>query len=400
MEAQRKIALVSPYDHAFHGGVADHINSLAAQFRRWGHTVKIIAPCKSADAIDDADFIPMGRAVPIPSGGSIARVSFSVWLKPQIRQMLEREAFDVVHFHEPFAGLISKDMLSLIDPAVSTAVGTFHTYEGTRLYKIGAKRLAMPYFRMLQGRIAVSRPAYDFISRHFPGDYNIIPNGIQVDDFANARPFRHLKNDGMINLLFLSRLEKRKGLKYLLGAYSRLKWDWPNLRLLVVGGGEPDADSLRIISERNLKDVVFLGRVSDADKFRYYKTADIYCAPATGRESFGIVLLEAMAAGAPIVASGIEGYSSVVADGREGLLVPPKDDAALADAIARLLADAGLRRRLSAAGMMGVQEYRWERVAWRVLNCYDAARDAWLASAQPPNMQDDTQDEMQERAGA
>ena len=381
MEAHRKIALVSPYDHAFHGGVADHINSLAAQFREWGHTVKIVAPCKSVDAVEDEDFIPMGRAVPIPSGGSIARVSFSVWLKPRIKQMLEREAFDVVHFHEPFAGLISKDMLSLIDPADSTAIGTFHTYEGTRLYKIGAKRLAMPYFRMLQGRIAVSRPAYEFISRHFPGDYEIIPNGIQVDAFAGAKPFEHLKSDGMINLLFLGRLEKRKGLKYLLGAFSRLKWDLPNLRLLVAGGGKPDADSLRIISERNLQDVVFLGRVSDEDKFRYYKTADIYCAPATGRESFGIVLLEAMAAGAPIVASGIEGYSSVVTHGRDGLLVPPKDEDALADTIGALLKDAALRRRLSTAGTMNVQEYRWERVAWRVMDCYDASREAWLASA-------------------
>ena len=381
MEAHRKIALVSPYDHAFHGGVADHINSLAAQFREWGHTVKVVAPCKSADAIDDDDFIPMGKAVPIPSGGSIARVSFSVWLKPQIKQMLERESFDVVHFHEPFAGLISKDMLSLIDPLESTAIGTFHTYEGTRLYKIGAKHLAMPYFRMLQGRIAVSRPAYQFISRHFPGDYEIIPNGIQVDDFADAEPFEHLKNDGMINLLFLSRLEKRKGLKYLLSAFSRLKWDLPNLRLLVAGGGKPDADSLRILSERNLRDVVFLGRVSDEDKFRYYKTADIYCAPATGKESFGIVLLEAMAAGAPIVASGIEGYSSVITHGREGLLVPPKNEEALANAIAALVKDAALRRKLSTAGTMHVQDYRWERVARRVMDCYDASRQAWLDSA-------------------
>ena len=378
LEAHRKIALVSPYDHAFHGGVADHINSLAAQFREWGHTVKIVAPCKSADDIDDVDFIPMGRAVPIPSGGSIARVSFSVWLKPQIKQMLEREAFDVVHFHEPFAGLINRDMLSLIDPMQSTAIGTFHTYEGTRLYKIGAKHLAMPYFRMLQGRIAVSRPAYQFISRQFPGEYDIIPNGIQVDDFAHAEPFEHLKNDGMINLLFLGRMEKRKGLKHLLAAYSKLKWDWPNLRLLVVGGGNPDADSMRIISERNLQDVVFLGRVSDEDKFRYYKTADIYCAPATGKESFGIVLLEAMAAGVPIVASAIEGYSSVVKHGREGLLVPPKDEDALADAIAELLKDADLRRRLATAGMVQVQDYRWERVAQRVMDCYDSSRDAWL----------------------
>lgn len=380
MSRRRKIALVSPYDHAFHGGVADHINSLATQFRAWGHAVKIIAPCASPDSVDDEHFIPMGKPVPIPSGGSIARVSFSVWLKPQIKQMLEREAFDVVHFHEPFAGLISKDVLSLVDPAVSTAVGTFHTYEGTRLYKIGAKRLARPYFRMLHGRIAVSKPAHRFISRQFPARYDIIPNGIQVDDFANAKPFPHLTNDGMINLLFVGRLEKRKGLKYLLGAFSKLKWDWPNLRLLVVGPGNPDVDSLRIISERNLQNVEFLGRVSDEDKFRYYKTADVYCSPATGKESFGIVLLEAMAAGAPIVATDIEGYSGVITHRREGLLVPPKDEDALADAIASLLKDAALANKLADAGAALVQDYRWERIAGKVMDCYDASTQTARAS--------------------
>ncbi len=373
MRSARKIALVSPYDYSVHGGVVDHINSLAWQFREWGHRVKVIAPCGSADGVDDEDFIPMGKPVPVPSGGSIARVSFSVWLKPQMKQMLEREGFDVVHFHEPFSGLVSKDMLSLIDPALCTAVGTFHTYKGTQLYKIGAKRLAMPYFRMLHGRIAVSKPAHEFISRHFPGHYEIIPNGIQVDDFANATPFQHLVDDGMINLLFVGRLEKRKGLKYLLGAFSRLKWDLPQLRLLVVGAGKPDADSLRIISERNLQDVVFLGSVSDEDKFRYYKTADIYCSPATGRESFGIVLLEAMAAGVPIVATNIEGYASVATDGREALLVPPKDDDALASAIATVLSDGALAGRLARAGNALVQEYRWERVAAKVLDCYEAS---------------------------
>ena len=126
--------------------------------------------------------------------------------------------------------------------------------------------------------------------------------------------------------------------------------------------------------------MVFLGRVSDEDKFRYYKTADIYCAPATGRESFGIVLLEAMAAGAPIVASGIEGYSSVIKHGGEGLLVPPKDEDALANAIASLLQNPELRRKLSTAGTMNVQDYRWERVARRVMDCYDASREAWLES--------------------
>ena len=364
-----KIALICPYDHAFQGGVTDHINKLAAQFKEWGHTVRIIAPCSAPQRIADGDFIPMGRPVPLPSGGSIARVSLSVWLRPRIKALLQREAFDIIHLHEPFAGFLPLNVLGATNSVNSVNIGTFHTYNGTRLYKIGGVRLAMPYYRRLHGRIAVSQPAHQFISRHFPGHYEIIPNGIQLDDFALATPFPHLQ-DGMINLLFVGRLEKRKGLKYLLSAYSKLKWEWPNLRLLVVGPGKPDDDSYRIMSERNLQDVVFVGRVSDQDKARYYKSADIFCSPATGKESFGIVLLEAMAAGKPVIASEIEGYSSVITHGQEGLLVEPKKDDALAKAIALLLNDPALRARLGANGRQTVEQFRWERVAARVMDYY------------------------------
>ena len=379
MDRPMKIAFVSPYDHAFHGGVTDHINKLAGQFKNWGHTVRVIAPCSAPQRISDEDFIPMGRPVPVPSGGSIARISFSIWLRPRIKELLRRENFDVIHLHEPFAGSVTANVLSLAASSNSVTIGTFHSYRGTRLYGVGGKRLAMPYFRKLQGRIAVSQPAYQFISRHFPGQYEIIPNGIQVDDFANAIPFPHLK-DGKINLLFVGRLEKRKGLKYLLSAYSKPKWDWPNLRLLVLGPGKPDEDSYRIMSERNLQDVVFLGRVTDKEKARYYKSADIYCSPATGRESFGIVLLEAMAAGRPVVASDIEGYSSVMTHGREGLLVPPKKDDALADAISVLLKDPGLRASLGANGRRKADEYRRESVAGQVLDYYGAFLDTLKAA--------------------
>lgn len=371
-----KIALMSPYDHSFHGGVTNHIDHLAAQFRSWGHTVRVIAPCSTPDRIADENFIPMGRPVPIPSGGSVARVSLSVWLRPKIKALLRQEAFDVIHLHEPFAGFVTLSALSMTNSVDSVRIATFHTYRGTRLYKMGGSKLVTRYFRRLNGRIAVSVPAYQFISRHFPGQYEIIPNGIQVDEFACAEPFPHLQ-DGKINLLFLGRLnEKRKGLKYLLSAYSRLKWDWPNLRLLVVGPGKPDDDSYRIMSERNLQDVVFVGRVSDQDKARYYKSAHIYCSPATGKESFGIVLLEAMAAGVPVVASDIEGYSNVVTHGREGLLAPPRDDAALASAISVLLKDPGLCARLGAAGRQRADEFRWERVASWVMDYYRTCLDA------------------------
>lgn len=371
MDRPFNIGLVSAFDFAVYGGVNDHIRKLAAQFEGWGHRVRIIAPCSAPERVDDDNFIPMGRPVPIPSSGSIARVSLSVWLKPRISAMLREQAFDVIHAHNPFSGMVPANVLMA---STSVNVATFHNY-GSRLYRVGGTQLARPYFRKLHGLIAVSKPARDHISRFFPGDYEIIPNGIDVHAYSNGvEPFGELR-DGMINLLFLGRLEKRKGLRYLLAAYSRLKWDWPNLRLLVVGAGRPDEESARIMSERNLQDIVFIGPVSDEEKFRYFKSSDIYCAPATGGESFGIVLLEAMAAGKPIVASANEGYTTVLTHGVEGLLVPPKNDSALADAIELLLKDPALRVEMAANGRRKADEFRWERVAKRVLDYYDTSID-------------------------
>ncbi len=371
MDCPLKIGFVSPYDYAVNGGVKEHIAGLAGRFESRGHEVRTIAPC-SIKGMEAEGFIPMGRAVPVPSGGSIARISLSVWLRPRIESLLRREAFDVVHVHEPFSGALPVNVLSVASSAPSVVIGTFHAFFKRHVYGVGGRRLAMRYFRRLHGRIAVSEPARDFISSHFPGDYRIIPNGINVSDFADAEPFPHLK-DGKTNILFVGRLEKRKGLRYLLGAYGRLKWDWPDTRLLVVGRGKPDEESYRIIAERNLHDsVTFLGNVSDSDKARYYRSADIYCSPATGGESFGVVLLEAMAAGAPVVASSIEGYSSVIEDGREGLLVRPKDEARLAETLDSLLRQPDHRERLAAAARAKVEQFDWEVVASRVMDYYES----------------------------
>ena len=371
MDRPRKIGLFSPYDHAYIGGVQSHIRELADQFRMWGHTVRIVAPSTSTPAIHDPDFIPMGRAVPLRSADSIARVSLSVWLHPQIRSLLERERFDIVHMHEPLVGFVPFSALRHIDTSRTVTVATFHSYRQRRVWwAIGPDRLANRLLNRLHGRIAVSDPAARFVNSHFPSDYRIIPNGVRVDDFSDAEPLPELM-DGKINILFLGRLEKRKGLKYLLSAYSRLKWDRPELRLIVVGGGQLDADCYRLMSERNLQDVVIVGRTSDELRARYFKSAHIYCSPATGKESFGIVLLEAMAAGAPVLATEIEGYASVVEHGQNGLLVPPKDDEALAQAIAALIDDERLRERLAAEGVRTADSFRWERVARRVMDYYD-----------------------------
>ena len=364
-----KIALVSPYDFAYPGGVNSHISHLSRELIDLGHQVKILAPSSAdPDALLPDEVICLGRAVPIPSGGSIARISVSLWLIPRLRKVLEKEQFDVIHIHEPFAPFLPLSALHLSN---SVNVGTFHAYRGnTKVYSAG-RRILMPWFKRLDGRIAVSPPAMEFVSKHFPGEYEIIPNGIDVDRFSNnSAPIREFK-DGKINLLFVGRLEKRKGLRYLLGALGQLTLDRSNLRLIVVGPGNPDRDSYRIISERNLTDkVIFTGRVSQDDLPRYYATADICCYPATGKESFGIVLLEAMASGKPIVASDIEGYASVLSNEREGFLVQRKDEEALAEGISRLIDNPSLRLRMGTQGRETAENYRWNKVAIRVEDYY------------------------------
>jgi len=217
----------------------------------------------------------------------------------------------------------------------------------------------------------VSRPAMEFAHEHFPGYYNIIPNGVDVEHFSpDVAPIEEFK-DGKLNILFVSRLEKRKGLNYLLQAFRQVKEEIPNSRLIVVGPGTRLRRRYeRYVARTGLKDVVFTGLVSYDDLPRYYQTADVFCAPAIGSESFGIILLEAMALGKPIVASNIEGYASVISPGVDGLLVPPADKDKLAQALISLLNDEALRQEMGAKGRIKALEHSWERIARRVFAYY------------------------------
>ena len=364
-----KIAMVSPYDFTWPGGVTAQVAQLARELGKSGHEVQVLAPhSPSRDGLDVDQFVPLGRSVPLPSGGSIARNCLSWWLYPKVRDLLRRENFDIVHLHEPMAPILP---LLVLELSHAVNIGTFHaSYSHQRLYTI-AHPIIKRWHRRLHGGIAVSPAAHRYVNKAFPADYKIIPNGIDVNHFAaTAAPWPEYQ-DGKTNILFVGRLEKRKGLKYLLEAYSRLKWDLPNIRLIVVGPGQPDRDSFRIIGARGLNDVVFLGKVPYEDLPRYYASADIFCAPATGAESFGIVLLEAMAAGKPIVASDIEGYGCIVSHGEQGLLFPAKDPEALASALALLIENPNLGQRLGANGRQTVERYRWSVVASQVEDYYN-----------------------------
>ena len=366
-----KIALVSPYDFAHPGGVANHISCLEHYFTRMGHDVKIIAPASSAVSTFGDKFIPIGKPRPVPSSGSIARITLSLTLSSKVKPVLDKEKFDIVHLHEPLIPMLCTTVLRF---SQTTNVGTFHACATRPNYtwtKPFVKMLLKKWFRKLDGKIAVSKPAMEFTNKHFPGHYDIIPNGIDLEHFSNSVSPIDEFCDGKLNLLFVGRMEKRKGVDYLLKAYKQVKQEFPNSRLIIVGPGVRLRNKYeKQVARSGLRDVVFTGHVAYDELPRYYKTADIFCAPATGCESFGIVLLEAMAMGKPVVASNIDGYASVVTHDVDGLLVPPKNASMLAQALISLMNDESLRQQMGAKGELKSAEYGWERVAQRVLDYY------------------------------
>jgi phosphatidylinositol alpha-mannosyltransferase len=361
-----KVGLVSPYVYPLPGGVTQHVRYLYENLRLRGHDVRILTSSHGLQRASEGDVIRIGKGFSMPVNGSVGTITLSPRFVSQVRDMLERERFDLLHFHEPFVPFLSPIILRL---STSVNIATFHAYGGfSPSYEFGSKVMKGEAAR-LHGRIAVSGAAKHFIDRYFPGEYKVIPNGVDVDRFRRAVPLARWQ-DGTSNLLFVGRHEPRKGLLDLLKAYRILRKTGCQCRLLVVGTGPLSREARRYVATRRLQGVEFLGRVSDEEKAQLYRTADVYVSPATGGESFGIVLLEAMAAGTPIVASDIHGYKGVLRRGREGLLVPPREPKELAAAIARLLRDDELRTEMGLAGTARAQEFSWERVTAKVDDFY------------------------------
>jgi phosphatidylinositol alpha-mannosyltransferase len=366
------IALVSPYDFPFPGGVTQHIQYLDKHFRDLGHRVKIIAPCAGEDPEQLADnvVVTTSRVISIPFSGSKARIPYSPAVNWRVRRALHAEDFDIVHTHEPMTLPVP---IMALTHSRATNVGTFHAYRDTHLIYQYGRRVFQPFFDKLHGKIAVSEAAKATVARYFGGEFAIIPNGIDVNRFGgdHIRPLEQYA-DGRLNILFVGRLDPRKGFRYLLRAFPLIKEELPQARLIVVGAYRRKEMSsfLHYTREHHLTGVKFVGRVSDEQLPRYYRSSHVFCAPSTGFESFGIVLLEAMAAGTPTVASNIPGYRDLLEDGREGFLVEPKNERSLAEAIIRILKDPAMQQRMGAQGRAKAPQYSWRQVALRVLDYY------------------------------
>ncbi len=359
-----RIALVSPYDWSVDGGVNRHVTQLAARFRSWGHEAEIFAPASRPLEIGDG-CIALGKPRPVPASGSVARITFD-WKSLEVKRRLADGRYDIVHIHEPLMPLLPYHFLRHSNAA---NVGTFHAAKegGNRVYEY-TRRITRRWFSKLDGKIAVSPAANQLVGRYFPGYFNIIPNGIEFEHFASASVPLPEFDDDCFNILFVGRPEKRKGLKYLLKAFIRLQQQEPNVRLIVAGAGDFSRyESLM----RPFPNVVFRPNVPYDELPRYHASADVYCTPATGNESQGIALLEAMAAHLPVIASNIEGFAGVVTDNVDGLLVPPKNHQALAKALIRVMRDPALRRRLADHGQAQAERYGWDSVARRVMAYYE-----------------------------
>ncbi|MGW0665056.1 glycosyltransferase family 4 protein [Streptodolium elevatio] len=363
-----KIGVVCPYSWDVPGGVQYHVRDLANWLIAHGHDVSVLAP-----ADDDTPLPPYvvgaGRAVPVRYNGSVARLNFGFLSAARVRRWIHDGGFDVLHIHEPATPSLS---LLACWAASGPVVATFHTSNPRSRAMIAAYPILQPALEKISARIAVSEYARRTLVEHLGGDAVVIPNGVEVAFFADAEPEPSWQGTADAPTLgFIGRIdEPRKGLPVLLDAFPGIAEAFPGARLLVAGRGDTE-EAAEGLPDAVRDQVTFLGMVSDADKARLLRSVDVYVAPNTGGESFGIILVEAMSAGAPVLASDLDAFRQVLDGGRAGELFPVEDSAALADAAIGLLRDPDRRAGLRETGLRHVRRYDWQTVGADILGVYE-----------------------------
>lgn len=372
-----RIGIVCPYSLDVPGGVQLHVRDLAEALISLGHEVSVLAPAE-----DDADLpefvVAAGKALSVPYNGSVARLNFGLRSAARVRRWLNRGKFDVLHVHEPMAPSLSLLALMAYDGPI---VATFHTAMTRSRAMVAGRPLAQLVLERITARIAVSALARRVQVEHLDGGAVEIPNGVAVAKFAGASPLDgYPRRGGTIG--FLGRFtESRKGFPVLAEAMARLVPDHPDLRLLLAGPGSLDEVDL---PPNVLERIDFRGTLSEVDKPRMLASVDLYIAPNTGGESFGMILTEAMAAGTPVVASDLDAFRPVLDNGRAGALFPTGDSVALSETLRELLADEPRRRELAERASKAVAAYDWPVLAERVLEVYGSAIDAYIFTESVP----------------
>ena len=375
-----KVGIVCPYSWDVPGGVQFHVRDLAEVLQARGHGVSVLAPADD-DTPLPAYVVPAGRAVPVPYNGSVARVNFGPLSAARVRRWLREGGFDVLHIHEPTSPSLS---LLACWAATGAIVATFHTANLKSRAMSAAYPILEPALEKIGARVAVSEDARRTLVEHVGGDAVLIPNGVFVDRFAAAEPREEWRGAGG-TLGFIGRLdEERKGLPTLLAALTDVVAARPGVRLLVAGRGDEE-EAVEDLAPEVRAAVTFLGVVSELDKARLLRTVDAYVAPNLGGESFGIVLVEAMSAGAPVLASDLDAFGRVLDGGELGVLFDVGDDAALAANLLTLLADEALRGRLAGKAQAAVRRYDWSVVAAEVLAVYETVTAGARAVGEDPH---------------
>ncbi|WP_068257140.1 glycosyltransferase family 4 protein [Janibacter corallicola] len=379
-----RVGLVSPYSFDVPGGVQFHIRDLAEYLLAKGHHVSVLAPAEEGTPLPD-HVVPAGRPVPIRYNGSTARLLFGPVAAARVARWIEEGDFDVLHLHEPLSPSLS--MLALWS-ATGPVVATFHTANERSRAMQAAFPVLRPSLEKILGRIAVSEAARTTVTTHIGGDTAIIPNGVTTRSFAEAPRRREWTGTpGHPTIAFLGRIdEPRKGLAVLLEAMPRVLAEIPGARLLVIGPGTGETLRRRLPGDVAAA-TEFLGALADEDKASVLASADLYVAPHTGGESFGIVLVEAMAAGAPVLASDLPAFQRVLdagGGGTAGATFVTGDAGDLATRTLELLADRPRLRNLSELGRRRARDFDWEVVAEEIIAVYDTVLAAASSSRWPP----------------
>jgi phosphatidyl-myo-inositol alpha-mannosyltransferase len=360
-----RIGMVCPYSFDVPGGVQSHVLQLAGVMHSRGHEVSVLAPSSSHVAVPDY-VVSGGKAVPIPYNGSVARLRFGPATHRKVKRWLADGEFDVLHVHEPNAPSLSMLALAIAEGPI---VATFHTSTTKSLTLSVFQGILRPFHEKIVGRIAVSELARRWQMEALGSDAVEIPNGVDVSCFASAPLLEGYPRPGK-TVLFLGRFdERRKGMDVLLRALPALVERFEDIQVLVVGRG--DQDELCEEAGPLAGHLRFLGQVDDDEKASALRSADAYCAPNTGGESFGIVLVEAMAAGTAVVASDLDAFRRVLRDGEAGRLVPVDDGSALAEALIDVLSDDALRAGYIKAAKEAVRQYDWSVVAHQIMRVYE-----------------------------
>lgn len=363
-----RIGMVCPYGWDTPGGVQSHMRDLAEYLIGEGHFVSVLAPI-SDDTIEFEDYVVnAGKPISIPVNGSVARVLFGPLASSRAKQWIASGDFDLLHLHEPAIPSLS---LLACSAAEGPIVGTFHvsTPKKKAIYAIGP--ILEPIVEKLSARIAVSELARSTLKDHFETDAVVIPNGIDGQKYANAQVSSEYS--GLNTIGFMGRFEEpRKGLQVLIDSLAIVARFIPDVRYLIAGPGDSE-EFMKKINPQLRSRITFLGRLSDKQKESFLKSIEIYVAPNTGGESFGIILTEALSAGTAVIASDIPAFKAVLENGEVGDLFKNEDSADLAKAIVGLLRDDDRRKKLASNGKLSAQKYDWQVVAEQIESVYEMA---------------------------